>query len=557
MGIRWQLACLLLVALAGAAYAAGPGHNDGRGDGHNGHCDGGKKEGGKWSKSCKHRIRNPRDKPNFVLFFADDMGYGDLASYGHPTQERGAIDDIMVKGGIRFTQGYVPDSLCTPSRTALITGRYPARSGVYSAPGGPRVFLPETRSGLPSSELTMAEALKTAGYTTGMAGKWHLGINSKTRDDGTHLPMNHGFDFVGHFLPFTNSFACDDTGRLMDFPDVEKCFLFKNKNTIVAQPFNHTYLSQTFVNDALSFIADNVDNPFFFYFPLAHPHVSLFASPPFVGSSKRGEYGDNINEMNDAVGQVLHALEEHGLAENTLTLFISDHGPQPEYCAHGGDAGILKGYKSNTWEGGIRIPFIAYWPGTIKPRESDTLVSSLDILRTLMDLGGGSLPSDRQYDGEIITDVLLNDAPSPHDALFYYCEDRLMAVRSGPYKIHFYTHRVQTKATFATQCSADGLPSRHYTDCDQCYGSCVSAHNPPLVYNIENDPKETYALDPNSDLVQQVLADLQDEIKNHRDSMIPADPILQDQDPDGANLPCCNPDTGCICNYGPVDGPYN
>ncbi|XP_071500012.1 arylsulfatase-like [Diadema antillarum] len=542
MGIRWQLACLLLVALAVTAYAFQSGRRSGgRGGG---------------SGSREDRIRNPRDKPNFVLFFADDMGYGDLASYGHPTQERGAIDDIMVKGGVRFTQGYVPDTVCTPSRTALLTGRYPVRSGVYSDPGGTRVFLPWTRSGLPSSELTMAEALQTAGYTTGMAGKWHLGINNSTRDDGTHLPMNHGFDFVGHFLPFTNSFACDDTGRFREFPDVQKCFLFK-RNTIVAQPYNHTYLSQTFVNDALSFIADNVDNPFFFYFPLAHPHVSLFASPPFVGSSKRGEYGDNINEMNDAVGQVLNALEEHGLAENTLTLFISDHGPQPEYCAHGGDSGIFKGYKTNTWEGGVRVPFIAYWPGTIEPRESDTVVSTLDILRTLMDLAGSSLPNDRQYDGDIITDVLLNDAPSPHDALFYYCKDRLMAARSGPYKVHFYTHRVQTQETFASECTAGGLPSRHYFDCYHCYDGCVTAHNPPLVFNIENDPKESFALDPNSDSVQQVLAELQDELENHRTSVIAADPILDDQDPDRDNTPCCNSGTGCVCNFGPVDGPYN
>ncbi|XP_071500011.1 arylsulfatase-like [Diadema antillarum] len=554
MRIRCQVACLLLVA----AYAFQPGRSGGTGDG----CGGGGGGGGgrRGSGSREDRIRNP-NKPNFVLFFADDMGYGDLASYGHPTQERGAIDDIMVKGGVRFTQGYVPDTVCTPSRTALLTGRYPVRSGVYSAaPKGTREFLPWTRSGLPSSELTMAEALRTAGYTTGMAGKWHLGINNSTRDDGTHLPMNHGFDFVGHFLPFTNSFACDDTRRFRAFPDVQKCYLYK-RNTIVAQPYNHTYLSQTFVNDALSFIADNVDNPFFFYFPLAHPHVSLFASPPFVGSSKRGEYGDNINEMSDAVGQVLHALEEHGLAENTLTLFISDHGPQPEYCAHGGDSGILKGYKTNTWEGGVRVPFIAYWPGMIEPRESHRVVSTLDILPTLMDLAGSSLPNDRQYDGEIITDVLIDDAPCapPHGTLFYYCKNRLMAARSGQYKVHFYTHRVQTQATFASKChlGSGGLPSQHYFDCYDCYDECVTAHDPPLVYNIENDPKESFALDPNSDLIQHVIVEIKNDIYNHRTSVITTDPILDDQDPDKANVPCCNSDTGCVCNFGPVDGPYN
>lgn len=502
-------------------------------------------------------IRDARDKPNFVIFFADDMGYGDLASYGHPTQERGPIDDVMVENGIKFTQGYVPDTVCTPSRVALLTGRYPVRSGVFSGTGGSRVFLPWTRSGLPSTELTIAEALKEEGYTTGMAGKWHLGLNSETRDDGIHLPMHHGFDFVGHILPFTNSFACDDTGRFRDFPDVTKCFLYK-RNQIVAQPFNHTYLTQTFVNDAVSFIEDNAHDPFFFYFPFSHPHVPLYASPRFAGKSRRGEYGDNINEMSWAVGEVIDALETQGISQNTLVLFIADHGPQPEYCAHGGDASIFKGYKTNTFEGGIRVPFVAYWPGQITPRESDALVSTLDIMRTVVDLANGTLPDNRSYDGEVITDVLLNNAPSPHDVLYHYCKDRLMAVRSGPYKVHYFTHRVQTQDYFAGQCQDGGLPLTHYFDCYHCYDSCVTEQDPPLIYNVEHDPIEAYPLNTTLDSsLAEFMVDLQEKVTAHIASVTVAAPILDNKDSTRSITPCCDPETNCICNFGPVDGPYN
>nr|XP_054755183.1 arylsulfatase-like [Lytechinus pictus] len=501
--------------------------------------------------------RDPLDKPNFVIFFADDMGYGDLASYGHPVQERGPIDDVMVENGIKFTQGYVPDTVCSPSRAALLTGRYPVRSGVYSPPDGSRVFLPWTRTGLPASEVTIPEVLKEEGYISGMAGKWHLGLNSETNCDGAHLPFRHGFEFVGHFLPFTNSMGCDETGNIQDFPDTSKCFLYK-RDQIVAQPFNHTYLTKTFVNDATTFIEYNAHRPFFFYFPFSHPHAPLYASPEFAGKSRRGDYGDNINEMSAAVGEVIDTLEAQGILNNTLVLFISDHGPQPEYCAQGGDPSIFKGYKTNTWEGGVRVPFVAYWPGQITPRESNELVSTLDIMKTLVDLAGGSLPSNVSYDGEVITDVLLNNALSPHDVLYYYCKDRLMAVRSGPYKVHYFTHRVQPQDYFTAQCGDGGQPTRHYFDCYDCYDSCVTEQNPPIVYNVEHDPIEAFPLNVTADpALGEFMADLQEKVAAHVASVVVAEPLLDDKDPTKSIVPCCNEATNCICNYGPVTGPYN
>ena len=219
---------------------------------------------------------------------------------------------------------------------------------------------------------------------------------------------------------------------------------------------------------------------------------------------------------------------------------------------------LLAGYKTNTWEGGVRVPFVAYWPGQITPRESDEIVSTLDIMRTFVDLANGTLPNDRPYDGKVITDVLLNNAPSPHDVLYYYCKDRLMAVRSGPYKVHYYTHRVRSDDYFAGECGAGGQPTRHYFDCYHCYDSCVTQQDPPLIYNVENDPAEKFALDTTTDpVLAAFMADLQEKVTAHNLALIPAEPLLDDKDPTKSITPCCNPDTNCICNYGPVTGPYN
>ena len=194
----------------------------------------------------------------------------------------------------------------------------------------------------------------------------------------------------------------------------------------------------------------------------------------------------------------------------------------------------------------------------ITPRESDELVSTLDVFRTLVDLADGDLPSDITYDGEVITDVLLKDAPSPHDVLFYYCKDRLMAVRSGPYKVHYYTHRVQSQEYFADQCAAGGLPGGHYFDCDYCYDDCVTEHDPPLIYNVQVDIIEAYPLNNTIDpALTDFMTELTAKVVAHKAGLVPALPLLDDEDPDHTNTPCCNPDTDCICNFGPVTGPYN
>ncbi|PIK41306.1 putative arylsulfatase [Apostichopus japonicus] len=301
---------------------------------------------GHQSQADSRTPRKPRqtesDQPNIIMILADDMGYGDIASYGHPTQEYGPVD-VMAENGLRFTQAYSSDSVCSPSRAALLTGRLPVRLGVWGETH--RVFLPWLTTGLPRSETTIAEALKMQNYTTGMVGKWHLGINQNTKTDGFHLPTNHGFDFVGHIIPFGGSYSCDNTGRYDNTPDPTKCFLYY-RDEIVQQPYYQENLTTLFVNDTVDFIRRNKDGPFFYYFAMMHPHAPLFSSAQFKGSSARGAYGDNINELSWAVGTIIKELEELEIAEDTLVVFMSDHGPHLEYCLDAGDPGIFRADKT-------------------------------------------------------------------------------------------------------------------------------------------------------------------------------------------------------------------
>ncbi|XP_022097906.1 arylsulfatase-like [Acanthaster planci] len=289
-------------------------------------------------------LRSPLDQPNIIIFLADDFGYGDLSSYGHPTQEFGPIDQ-MGREGIRFTQWYAPALFCSPSRGAMLTGRYPVRVGLYGDHQQPYpVFVSQSSTGLPKEEITIAEALKSCGYATGMVGKWHLGINEFNSTDGNHLPMHHGFDFVGTILPFSNVWRCDLTKRLLPSVDRSSCFLYYN-DTMLQQPFSHHNLTSAMLLDTKAFIYDHQHEPFFFYFSFPHTHSNMFSSTAFRNSSRRGFYGDNINEMSWAVGEMLQLLRDLNLERNTLAIFLSDHGPEREMCKEAGVSGPLKGKK--------------------------------------------------------------------------------------------------------------------------------------------------------------------------------------------------------------------
>ncbi|XP_072025590.1 arylsulfatase-like [Amphiura filiformis] len=500
------------------------------------------------------------NQPNIVIFLADDMGYGDLSSYGHPTQEWGPIDDLA-REGLRFTSMYTASSLCSPSRAALLTGRLPVRIGMY---GYQMNLTPLSPKGLPDEEITLAEALKDVGYSTGMVGKWHLGINGWIPMDGKYLPYRNGFDYVGTNLPYTNLWSCDESQSHVAKPQSFGCYLYRNA-TIIQQPFSHENLTRTLVEDAKTFIRQHqthIEKPFFFYMSFAHVHVSLFSSKEFDGSSKRGMYGDNIREMSWGVGEVMSEIKRLGMDDNTLVLFSSDNGGHSELCNEGGDNGIFRGGKANYFEGGLRVPGIMRWPGHISPGiVSSTVISQMDLFPTLVTMVGGEVPIDRKIDGlNMLSHLPLNissaddmeTTPKPTELdirpLFFYCNDNLFAVRYGAFKIHYQTMPVKSRLEYGQTdtCLEAGFPTQNYFNCLWCGSFCVEKHDPPLIYNVEADPGETYPLNPK--LYGDLLADLSDVVNKHKAGLEPGDPIFSSFAP--SSIPCCNPDNpGCSCNY--------
>jgi len=298
------------------------------------------------------------------VIFADDLGYGDLGCFGHPTIPTPNLDRMAAEG-VKLTQFYSASSVCTPSRAALLTGRLPIRSGMCSDKR--RVLFPNSGGGLPASEVTIAKALKTKGYATACVGKWHLGHLPK------FLPTNNGFDeYFG--IPYSN--------------DMRPSPLLDGTKT-VENPAKQTTLTRRYTERAIDFIGRNKDKPFFLYFPHTFPHVPLFASKTFKDKSLRGLYGDVVEELDWSVGQIRKTLRRLRLAERTLVMFTSDNGPWLIMRLRGGSAGLLRGGKGSTWEGGMREPFVAWWPGKIPAGSVGTeLACTMDIFSTCLALAG-------------------------------------------------------------------------------------------------------------------------------------------------------------------------
>ncbi|XP_071840789.1 arylsulfatase-like [Apostichopus japonicus] len=485
---------------------------------------------------------NSGSQPNIILILADDMGYGDLASYGHPTQEFGPIDEIA-QLGLRFTQAYSADSVCSPSRASLLTGRLPIRTGAWG--NDFRVWLTNCSRGLPHWEITIAEALKEKGYTTGMVGKWHLGINRYTYNDFTYIPSTQGFDFVGHMIPFGGSYSCEETGRYGNQTQTSCALMYGDE--IIQQPYYHENLSIAFVEDALTFIRNSKERPFFFYYAAMHPHIPMFSSRRFKGSSNRGVYGDVINELSWEVQSIVDEVRAQGIEHNTLIVFMSDNGPQLEYCIEGGDPGIFRGGKTNSFEGGYRVPLITYWPGVIEPGVSHEIFSALDLLPTFIDLAGGRLADDREYDGMNNVNALLGKGPSSRDFVMFYNRDVLFAVRFGDYKVHFLTQDDRPVQYFGRLCQPFVYPmtTSYYCDENNVSLECVDYHDPPLIFELLSDPTESFPLD--STLYKELLDDIETLIEQHEETIIRAPPLMDDVL--NNTYPCCNPLTNCICNW--------
>jgi len=363
-------------------------------------------------------------RPNVVILFTDDMGYGDLACYGHPSIKTPNIDRLA-DDGIRLTS-FVTGSWCVPSRTQLMTGRYL-----------PRIPLGKTGAngagGLPDSEWTLAEALKDSGYKTHMVGKWHLGYKQKK-----FLPVNQGFD-TWFGLPYSNDY-------MKPWVQTDEPLGLFRGDTMVEHPFDQDPLTTRYTKEAVQLIErSGGDHPFLLYLAYAMPHLPLAVSDERRGSSNAGFYGDVIEEVDWSIGQVLKALKKKGIADNTLVFFASDNGPWIEMPMrmqqagnelwHAGSAGPLRGSKGQTYEGGPRVPAMLRWPGKIAAGQvSDGFVGMPDIYRTILSVAGAKLP-DHTLDGYDLTDFLTGKTKSaPRQEYFYFKRD-LEALRSGDWKL--------------------------------------------------------------------------------------------------------------------------
>ncbi|MDA0808814.1 MAG: sulfatase [Planctomycetota bacterium] len=411
-----------------------------------------------------HILAAKPESPNIVVIFCDDLGYGDLSCFGHPTIKTPNLDRMAAEG-VRLTQFYSASPVCTPSRAALMTGRLPIRSGMCSDKR--RVLFPDSGGGIPASEVTLAEGLKKQGYATACVGKWHLGHLPQ------FLPTNNGFDsYFG--IPYSN-----DMDRVNDAPRGRDSFwdpkveywnvpLMRDLE-IQERPADQTTITRRYAEEAVSFIRKNKDEKFFLYLPHSLPHVPLFRSKEFEGKSLRGLYGDVIEEIDWSVGQVLQTLRDLKLDQKTIVWFTSDNGPWLTFNDHGGSAGLLREGKGTTWDGGMREPSICWWPGTIPAGQvSAELGTTMDIYSTSLALAGAELEKDRIVDGYDLTESLKGNAKSPRDIVYYYRGTRLMALRKGPWKAHF-----------ATQESYTG-------------NNKLNEHDPPVLYNLELDPSEKW-----------------------------------------------------------------
>lgn len=382
------------------------------------------------------------DKPNVIVIFTDDLGYGDLSSFGHPNIRTPNLDKMAAEGQ-KWTNFYAAASVCTPSRAGLLTGRYPVRSGMASDVH--RVLFPDSEGGLPASEVTVAEQVKKAGYQTALIGKWHLGHKKK------YLPTNHGFDYY-YGIPYSNDMDMTDENPQKsdyfenywefagyDIPiDYYNVPLMRNTK-IIERPANQHTITKRYTQESISFIKENSGDPFFLL--LAHnlPHIPLFVSDDFEGHSSAGLYGDVIEEIDHGVGQIIKTLKELDISENTLVIFTSDNGPWLRYKTHGGSAGLLRAGKGMTWEGGVRVPGIFWWPGTIEPQIVTGMGSTLDIFTTVCHLAGVPIPSDRIIDGVNLTPALLGEGNSPRNEMLFYRGATLYAARKGNFKAHYIT----------------------------------------------------------------------------------------------------------------------
>lgn len=520
-------------------------------------------------------------KPNFVVMMVDDLGIGDIGCYGNDTIRTPNIDRLATEG-IKLTQHIAAAPLCTPSRAAFMTGRYAVRAGMVGA-GRVQVLLFLAGSGgLPPGETTFAKRLQQQGYTTGLVGKWHLGVNCERRGDHCHHPNQHGFSYF-YGLPYTLFNDCvpgEGSDILQDLQltlwsltvilgvgfftlvcvrvfgllDISlwllaallflaiiattvwylpfnlmptwNCIIMRNQE-VVEQPMTVETLPRRLLAEAQDFVKRNVDRPFLLFFSLAHIHTPLFINPAFAGKSRHGRYGDNMEEVDWMIGEITKTVDFLGLANNTLMYFTSDHGGHLEDSdttvgQKGGWNGIYKGGKSmGGWEGGIRVPGIFRWPGRLAAgRVLDEPTSLMDLYPTLKHLSRDTQP-DRHLDGYNLMPLLEGKAQrSEHEFMFHYCGSNLHAVRWHPPG----SDSVYKVHFFTPNFYPPGSGGCYDTGICMCFGKHVTQQEPPLIYDLLRDPSESRPLTSDTEpRYAEILEQSAKAVQRHRQEAVGAE----------------------------------
>ncbi len=401
------------------------------------------------------------NSPNIVFILADDLGYGDLSSYGSETIETINIDKLA-ENGVKLTSYYAAQPVCSASRAAILTGVYPNRIGIYNA------FGPKSDSGISHNEYTLAEMLKDNGYKTGIFGKWHLGSKKE------FFPSKHGFD------EFYGILYSNDMWRWHpEYPEgyPQDLLLYRNENAL-KEIIDQSNLTKDITTESINFIEKNKGNRFFLYIAHPQPHVPLFVSKDFEDLTGNGLYADVITEIDYSVGRVLDKIEESGLTENTIVVFTSDNGPWLSYGNHSGSSGIFREGKGTTWEGGVRVPSIIKFPNGLKPNEIDEPIMAIDWMPTFANITRSKL-SQNKIDGKDIWPLLSGEVDqSPHEKLyFYYRVNELHSIRMNNWKIQFSrTYRsLNGKAG-----GKDGIPVKYE----------MNLIDKNELYNLKDDPQE-------------------------------------------------------------------
>tara|TARA_B100001093_G_scaffold81766_1_gene73173 strand:+ start:400 stop:1824 length:1425 start_codon:yes stop_codon:yes gene_type:complete len=441
------------------------------------------------------------NRPNFIIIFCDDLGYGDLGVFGNPIINTPNLDRMAYEGQ-KWTQFYVADPVCTPSRAALLTGRYPIRSGMTSSKTP--VFFPFSSKGMKAEEITIAEILKEKKYKTAAVGKWHLGHLPE------FLPQEQGFDSY-YGIPYSNDMDSKtqspqhfsghsdaesmrvyfqktrDDENYEPGKEVFQVPLIENKK-VIERPADQKTITKRYTQKAVEFINKNKNKPFFLYLAHSMPHIPLYASDEFLGSSSGGLYSDVIEEIDWSVGQVLKALKENNIDKNTVVLFSSDNGPWLRFEKHGGSAGPLRAGKGTTFEGGQRVPTIFWGPGIVKPGVVHEMGSTLDIINTFSSMAGLDVPNDRKMDGYDLSKVLTHLDSSPRDIFYYWGFAELHAIRKNNLKLHIKQRQPVNY----------GRPT-------------INLDNPEL-YDLSTDFSEKYDISAKN---QEVVIDMLKSLENH------------------------------------------